>query len=86
VDKASPVGTPLYPNVMLEPNPDGNQGDRNTLYASLLGALQFEANTTRPKIAYNVNRLASYTANPNIQHVRVLKELCDTCQGLDHTG
>jgi hypothetical protein len=30
-------------------------------------------NTTRPDIAYAVNRLASYTANLSLQHVRVLK-------------
>ena len=29
MDKANPVGTPLDPGVTLEPNPDGNVGDRS---------------------------------------------------------
>jgi hypothetical protein len=32
-------------------------------------------NATRPDIAYTVNRLASYTANPSLQHVGVLKRI-----------
>jgi hypothetical protein len=47
-----------------------------------LGELQYLANTTRPDIAYAVNRLAAYTANPSIQHTSALKQvlryLCGT--------
>jgi reverse transcriptase-like protein len=75
MEKANPVGMPLDPNVTLEPNPDGNQGNRSNLYAQLLGALQFVANATRLDITYAVNRLASYTANPSLQHVTALKRI-----------
>jgi hypothetical protein len=64
---------PLDPNVRIESNPDGNEGDRSNAYAQLLGELQFIANATRPDIAYAVNRLASYTANPSMQHQTALK-------------
>jgi len=46
MEKANPVGTPLDPGVTLEPNPDGNVGDRSNSYARLIGELQFLANAT----------------------------------------
>jgi hypothetical protein len=73
MDTANPVGMPLDPNVVLEPNPDGNTGDCSNSYARLIGELQFIANVTRPDIAYAISRLSSYTANPTLQHVSALK-------------
>ena len=75
LERANPVKMPLDPNVQLEPNPDGNEGDRSNSYAKAVGELQFLANATRPDIAYAVNRLASFTANPSLQHVTALKRI-----------
>ena len=79
---ANPVATPLDPNIPIEKNPEGNEGSRSNPYACLLGELQYLANATRPDIAYAVNRLASYTANPSLQHwgaiKRVLRYLAGT--------
>jgi hypothetical protein len=75
MERANPVGMPLDPNVPLEPNPEGNEGNRSNSYAKLLGELQYIANATRPDIAYAVNRLASYTANPSLQHTTALKRI-----------
>lgn len=47
--------TPMDPNIKLEPNPDGNAGNRSNSFARLLGKLQFLANSTRPDIAFIVN-------------------------------
>ena len=63
---ANPVGMPLDPNTPLKPNPEGNEGNYSNSFARLLGELQFIANATRPDIAYAVNRLAAYTANPSL--------------------
>src|SRR5260370_33221487 len=67
------IVTPLDPKVKLEPNLDGNQGDRSNAYAQLLGELQYVANATRPDITYAVNRLVPYTANPDLKHQPELK-------------
>src|SRR5260370_22480225 len=67
------IVTPLDPKVKLEPNPDGNQEDKSNAYAQLLRELQYVANATRPDITYTVNRLASYTANPDLKHQTALK-------------
>jgi len=70
---ANPVGTPLDPDIQLESNMDGNQGDWSNSYTWLLGELQWVANAMWPDIAYAVNKLAVYTANPSLQHISALK-------------
>jgi hypothetical protein len=86
LDRANQVGTPLDPNVPLEPNPERNKGDRSNAFAQLLHALQFVANATRPDIAYAVNKLASYTANPTLQHVTALKRILRYSSGTRNYG
>lgn len=75
LEKCNAVSTPLDPNVILEANPKGNNGDQSNSYARSLGELQYVANATRPDIAYAVNRLAAYTANPSLQHWAALKRI-----------
>jgi len=73
--RTNSVSTPLNPNITLVPNPEGSDGDRSNLFASLLGELQYIANATCPDIAYAVNRLAAYTANPSLQYHTALKRI-----------
>jgi hypothetical protein len=73
MENANPVATPLDPNIKIQPNPDGIEGNRSNSFARLLRELQFLANATRPDIAHAVNRLAAYTANPSLQHMGALK-------------
>jgi Reverse transcriptase (RNA-dependent DNA polymerase) len=80
------VTTPLDPKIKLEPNPEGNEGDRSNAYAQLLGELQFVANATRPDITYAVNRLASYTANPDLKHQSALKRVLRYLSGTRNYG
>jgi hypothetical protein len=75
MNRSNAVSTPLDPNIPIEPNPEGNIGDRSNSFARLLGELQYVANATRPDITYAVNRLASYTANPSLQHTTALKRI-----------
>jgi hypothetical protein len=73
----------MDPNIKLQPNSDGNEGNRSNSYAKVLRELQFLANATRPDIVFAVNRLAVYTANPSLQYVgalkQILKYLAGTC-------
>ena len=84
--KMNAVSTPLDPNVTIEPNPEGNIGDRSNSFARLLGELQYIANATRPDISYAVNRLASYTANPSLQHTTALKRILRYLSGTRSYG
>ena len=51
---ASPVRTPLDPNIKLEPGNSEPEGRSNN-YASLIGSLMYAAVATRPDIAFAVN-------------------------------
>ena len=64
------VSTLMDPGIKILPNPEGSQSN---YFAQLLDELQFLANATQPDITFTVNYLASYTANPTIQHVTALK-------------
>jgi hypothetical protein len=86
IEQCNPVAMPLDPHSLLKPNPEGNQGDKSNSFARLLGELQFIANATRPDIAYAVNRLASYTTNPSLQHVGVLKRILRYLSGTKDLG
>ena len=78
---ANPVSMPMDPNDKIQPNPDGNEGSKSNSYAKLLGELQFLTNATRPDIAYAVNRLSAYTANPSLKHVRAAKQILRYLKG-----
>ena len=80
------VSTPLDPNVQLVPNPKGNIRNRSNSFARLLGELQYIANATRPDISYAVNRLASYMANPSLQHTTALKRVLRYLAGTRSLG
>ena len=86
LEQANPVAMPLDPHTPLVPNPEGNVSDCSNSFARLLGELQFIVNATRPDIAYAVNRLASYTANPSLQHVGALKRILRYLSGMRNHG
>ena len=79
---ANPVSMPMDCNNLPKPNPDQSVSNHSNLYMQLLGELQYIANCTRPDITFVIHRLASYTANPSMQHQimykRVLKYLAGT--------
>ena len=86
MSNANSVTTPLDTNIKLEPNPEGNEGNRSNSFAKFIGELQFLANGTRPDIAFAVNRLAAYTANPSIQHHTALKRILRYLAGTRNLG
>ncbi len=86
LEEANPVTTLLDPKIKLEPNPEGNKGDRSNAYAQLLEELQFISNATCPNITYTVNKLASYIANPHMQHQTVLTYILHYLSGTRDYG
>ena len=46
----------------------------------------FMTNTTRLDIAFAVNKLATYTANPSLQHARALKRILRYLSGTRNYG
>ena len=78
---ANPVTTSMDPNNNPEPSEDTAVIDWSNPYAQLLGELQYLANTTRLDIAYAVHKLASYTANPTLEHYFTLKGILRYLKG-----
>jgi len=83
---ADRVTTPLDPNVPIVLNPKGNVGDCSNSFARLLGEVQYIATTMHPDIQYAANRLASYTANPSLQHSIALKCILQYLSGTRSHG
>ena len=81
MENANPVSMPMDPNNKITANPDGNEGSKSNSYAKLLGELQFLTNATRPDIAYAVNKLSAYTANPSLQHTGAVKRILRYLKG-----
>ena len=77
----NPISMPMDPKVKILLNLDGNEGSQSNYFAQILGELQFLANATWPDIAFTINRLCSYTANPTVQHVTALKQILQYLKG-----
>jgi hypothetical protein len=86
MEDANPVSTPLDPNIKLRPNEDKREANRSNDYASLMGSLQYLAIATCPDIAYAVNRLAAYTANPSFEHYTAVKRVLRYIKGTQNYG
>jgi hypothetical protein len=74
---ANPVATPLDPSVVLTKH--NGQGDTTDEisggYAAAVGSLMYAAIGTRPDIAYAVQTLSKYTADPGKGHWTALKRV-----------
>jgi len=83
----NPVHTPMDPKIKLTPIEEpAEKGNRSNNYASLIGSLMYAAVATRPDIAYSVYRLASYTANPDINHWGAAKRILRYLKGTKDLG
>jgi hypothetical protein len=83
---ANAVGMPMEPKIKLVPNPKDNAPNRSNSYAQLIGELHYISNSTRPDIAYAVNKLASYTANPSLEHYTAVKRILRYLAGTTDYG
>ena len=78
---ANPVATPMDPNNTPKPSEETATVDRSNPYAQLLGKLQYLTNAMQPDITYAVHKLASYTANPTLEHHSTLKRILRYLKG-----
>ena len=73
LEYASPVGTPMGPNVKLTVDLLGKSVD-SSLYRSTIGSLLYLI-ASRPDISYSVRVCARYQANPKESHMIALKRI-----------
>lgn len=78
-----PVSTPLAASQSLVT--DGTPFDNQTLYRSLVGALQY-LTITRPDLSYVVNLISKFLHAPTDDHFLVVKRILRYVKGTIHFG
>ena len=78
LESASPVRTPMSPDVKLNVDLFGKNVD-SFLYRNMIGSLLYLI-ASRPNISYSVEVYASYQANPKESHMIALKKNHKICQ------
>ena len=73
LESASPVRTPMSPDVKLNVDLFGKNVD-SFLYRNMIGSLLYLI-ASRPNISYSVEVYASYQANPKESHMITLKKI-----------
>ncbi len=83
---ASPVTTPLDPNVILRKRRVNEEVDPTIRsgYQSAIGSLMYAAICTRPDIAYAVQSLSQYSNNPGPEHWSAVKRVFRYLSGTNH--
>lgn len=83
---ANAVKTPLDPGCKLSKAHSERDGSNQNSYATLIGHLMYASIATRPDITYAVNRLASFTSNPQLEHWTAAKRVLRYLAGTRNAG
>ena len=82
MDKAHPLNSPMVARSLeVDKDPFRPKEENEKLlgpegpYLSVIGALMYLANCTRPDIAFSVNLLARYSSTPTLRHWNGVKHL-----------
>jgi hypothetical protein len=87
LQNANSVGMPLNPGVKLEASDqDTEKGNRSNPYSSLIGSLMYTTIATRPDMAFAVFCLASFMANPDLNHWATPKHVLRYLAGTRNYG
>ena len=86
LEGANSVKTPADTKVQMFPDQDREEECNQNRYASLIRSLMYAAVATRPDIAFAVNRLASFTSNPDLRHWTAAKRILRYLQGTKDYG
>jgi len=80
------VGMPLDPAIILKKEDSDPNSNRDNRYGSLIGSLMYLAVATQPDIAYSIQRLSSFTANPGMKHWIAAKRVLRYLSGTHNLG
>ena len=75
IDKANPKYTPAIAKELLHKDSNGQARKGNWNYRSLIGMLNFLANSTRPDIQFGVHQCARFCTDPKLSHESAVKHL-----------
>ena len=77
---------PAPSSLILQSHVDGTPHNENWHYRSIIGKINFLAQSTRPDIAYAVHQCARFSANPMIQHSKAIKAIGQYLAGTKTLG
>ena len=84
---ANQVSTLLDKNIKLQSRVEDNTvANRSNGYASLMGSHMYAAIGTCPDITYVVNKLCSFTSNPDLEHWTAAKRILRYLKGTKDLG
>ena len=69
------VTLPSQVNLKLDESKPEDQLVDKTVYQSLIGALNYISNATRPDITFCVNKAARFATNPSVKHLAFAKQI-----------
>jgi Reverse transcriptase (RNA-dependent DNA polymerase) len=81
---AKPCKTPMQPGLKLSKS-DGTVLSDPHLYRAIVGTLQY-ATITRPDLAFSVNKVSQFVANPTDVHWQTVKRILRYVKGTIHHG
>ncbi|OIW12049.1 hypothetical protein TanjilG_24473 [Lupinus angustifolius] len=84
MSNAKPINSPMVHTVKLTKE-GSNHLENPSLYRSIVGALQY-ATITRPDIAYSVNKVCQFLANPLEEHWSAVKRILRYLVGTQNHG
>ena len=84
---ANQVSTLLNKNIKLQSQAEDNTvANRSNRYVLLMGLLMYAAIGTHPNITYAVNKLCSFTSNPDPEHWTAAKRILRYLKGTKDLG
>ena len=84
LEKSSVYTTPMESMLVLENT--GKRLESPKLYQSLVGALLYANQRTRPEISYSINQLSKYGQNPSYTHLKYGKRVLQYLKGSKEYG
>ena len=83
---SKPTSTPVEVSSKLQPATSQAEPNNQTEYQSTIGSLMYLGVSTRPDIAFAVNKLAWFNTKPQQEHWTALKRILRYLKGTTNVG
>jgi histone deacetylase 1/2 len=75
MEECKPIGVSFNPKMKLQRNANGNDEWKGFPYQQVVGSLMYAMLRTRLDLAYPINVLSQYMANPSMEHWMAVKRI-----------
>ena len=85
-EDSNTISIPAPSSIILQTYPNSVPHNEIWHYRSIMGKLNFLAQSTRPDISYAVHQCARFSENPTIEHSKAVKAICRYLAGTSNLG